>query len=104
MKRVLAIAGLVLMGLVLLAGCAPGPNTFKNTADEAGEIDGFWDGLWHGIISPVTFFIALFNDAVNMYEVRNNGGWYNFGFLIGASMILGGGGGAAGSSRRRRNA
>ncbi len=103
MKRTLAIAGLALMGLVLLAGCAPGPNGFRNQADEEGEIAGFWDGLWHGIISPVTFIISLFNDAVNVYEVFNRGGWYNFGFLLGASMVLGGSGGAAGSSRRRRD-
>lgn len=103
MKRVLSIAGVVLIALVILSGCAPGPNNFSGQPDDEGEVDGFWDGLWHGIISPVTFIISLFNDNVNVYEVHNRGGWYNFGFLFGASMILGGGGGAAGSSRRRRD-
>jgi hypothetical protein len=36
---------------------------------------------------------------VTMYEVHNNGGWYNFGFLLGMMIILGGGGG--GAARRR---
>jgi hypothetical protein len=61
---------------------------------------GFWLGLWHGIISPVTFVISLFTRSVEMYEVHNNGGWYNFGFLLGVSIILGG---SAGGTARRRS-
>ena len=53
--------------------------------------DGFLNGLIHGVICPVTFIISLFNDEVAIYAVNNNGGWYNFGFLIGATIILGGG-------------
>lgn len=45
--------------------------------------DGFWMGLWHGTIAPVTFIVSLFSDSVEMYSVNNNGGWYNFGFLLG---------------------
>jgi hypothetical protein len=98
MKAVSVIV-LALIVLVLLAGCAPGVNTLRGTADEKGVIAGFWRGLWNGIISPITLIISLFNSAVQMYEVHNNGGWYNFGFLLGAMVIFGGG---AGSSRARR--
>jgi hypothetical protein len=31
--------------------------------------------------------------------VHNNGGWYNFGFLLGVMVLLGGGG--SGAARRR---
>ena len=68
--------------------------------DEEGEIAGFWQGLWHGLISPFTFLISLFSDTVHIYEIYNNGGWYNFGFLLGASIIFGGSSG--GAARRRR--
>lgn len=64
------------------------------------QLAGFWLGLWHGLISPITFLVSLFNDHVSIYEVHNNGGWYNFGFMIGVSVIFGGGPGSA--SRRRR--
>ena len=37
-----------------------------------------------------------------MYEAHDNGGWYNFGFLLGASIILGGGAGGASRRRSRR--
>ncbi len=84
----------VLAALLSLSACAAGPNT----AEAAGEA-GFWQGLWHGIIAPITFIISLFNDNVSIYEVANNGGWYNFGFLIGMSIIFGSGGGAAGRRR-----
>ena len=87
--------------LVLLAGCAPGPNQLKGTPVPGGEVAGFWRGLWNGLIVPVTFIISLFNSNVQIYEVHNNGGWYNFGFVLGVMIIFGGGG--RGSSARRRD-
>jgi hypothetical protein len=101
MKRTTIVVVLLLV-LVVLAGCAPGVNTLVGTADAEGEVAGFLQGLWHGIIAPVTFIISLFSDKVDMYEVHNNGGWYNFGFLLGMMIILGGGGGSAGRAGRRR--
>ena len=83
-----------------ITGCAAGPNEMVNSPDEEGKVAGFWQGLWHGIISPFAFLISLFSDTVHVFEVHNNGGWYNFGFLLGASIIFGGTGG--GSARRRR--
>ena len=99
MKKIII---LLVCGLTVLfvAGCAAGPNEMANSPDEEGEVAGFWQGLWHGIISPFTFIISLFVDTIHLYEVHNNGGWYNFGFLLGASIIFGGGGG--GVARRRR--
>jgi hypothetical protein len=52
---------------------------------------GFWAGFWHGMILPFTFVVSLFKPGVNIYETNNNGGWYNFGFILGASSSLGGG-------------
>lgn len=75
--------GLVL-ALLFVAGCAPGNERFDATPA------GFWAGLWHGLICVVTFIISLFTDTVRMYEVNNTGGWYNFGFLLGAAIALGG--------------
>ena len=90
--------GFILVALVV-AGCAAGVNPEMGTAGEAGIVAGFWLGLWHGIIAPVTFVISLFSD-VGIYEVHNNGGWYDFGFVLGAGILLGGGG--AGSRIRSR--
>lgn len=85
---------LIIFCLIALSGCAAGPNQFIDTPDAEGLIAGFWLGLWHGVIAPVTFIASLFLDNVRMYEVHNTGGWYDFGFVLGAG-ILGGGGGAA---------
>jgi len=102
MKRAKVVIAILIV-LVVLAGCAPGPNSMADQPSEDGEVAGFWMGLWHGVIAPVTFIISLFNKSIEFYEVHNNGGWYSFGFLLGASIILGGGsGGAAGRRRRRR--
>ena len=102
MKTKLLLALGVLGASLLLVGCAPGPNALTDSPDGAGEVAGFWRGLWHGAITPVTFVISLFSDGVHIYEVHNNGGWYNFGFLIGASLVLGGSGGSAARRRKHR--
>ena len=100
MKKALILT-LLVISLLTLTGCAAGPNELVNVElTEGAGTAGFWLGLWHGFIAPFTFIISLFNDNVGIYEVHNNGGWYNFGFLFGATIIFGGGG--KGSSRRRR--
>lgn len=89
----------VLLSLVfvvlILGACTAGPSELKNMPDESGEVAGFWLGLWHGFISPFAFIISLFNNNVQVFEAHNNGNWYVFGFLMGASVIFGGGGGGA---------
>ena len=55
------------------------------------EPAGFWAGLWHGSILPIAFIVSLFKPGVGIYETHNKGGWYNFGFILGASSALGGG-------------
>ena len=100
MKKALSL-GLIVILVLMLAGCVAGPNPQLNKPDTQGHVAGFWQGLWQGFISPFTFIISLFNKNVLIYEVHNNGGWYNFGFMIGVSAIFGGGGG--GAARRRRD-
>jgi hypothetical protein len=52
---------------------------------------GFWAGYWHGMISPITFVVSLFKPGVRIYETNNNGRWYDFGFIMGASAAFSGG-------------
>ena len=92
---------IVILTLVLLSSCAPGSNELINSANKEGVVAGFWRGLWNGIIAPITFIISIFNRNVQMYEVHNNGAWYNFGFILGVMLIFGGGAGGARSRRYR---
>ena len=94
-RQQLATAMLLLITCCLLGGCAAGQNVLKDSPSPDGSVAGFWLGLWHGMILPISFVVSLFRDGVNVYEVHNNGGWYNFGFLWGAAIVLGGGGSAA---------
>jgi hypothetical protein len=52
---------------------------------------GFWAGYWHGLMAPIAFVVSLFRPGVRVYETHNNGAWYDFGFILGASASLGGG-------------
>jgi LPXTG-motif cell wall-anchored protein len=99
-KRWLILASVIL--LLVLTSCAAGRNVSRNVPDTSGDIAGFWLGLWQGIIAPITFFVSLFTSKVNVYEVHNNGNWYNLGFVLGAGILLGGGG-IMGRRRRRRD-
>lgn len=75
------------LGLVAIAvaGCTAGAERFD------AKPAGFWAGLWHGLLCVIAFVVGLFTDSVRMYETNNAGGWYDFGFLLGAAMSLGGG-------------
>ena len=85
MKTFKIIAVLFIAVFILSMSCAPG--------NERWDVDkpaGFWAGLWHGFIIMFSFIISLFTDKVNIYELNNTGGWYDFGFLLGAMIFLGG--------------
>ena len=70
--------------------CIAGPDSKYQL--EGASPAGFWAGFWHGLIVPLTFIVSLFNHGVRIYEKRNRGRWYDFGFIIGASISIGGGG------------
>lgn len=71
---------------IIFSGCAD-----VALVDECLEADpyGFWGGLWHGMTSAISFIGSLFYEDIAVYAVNNSGGWYDFGFVLGAG-ILGG--------------
>ena len=75
-----------MLGL-LLVGCAD-PQTVNTCV--TGSPAGFWWGLWNGWTLPFSFIGSLIYDDIAIYAVNNNGGWYDFGFLLGTTIILGG--------------
>ena len=84
------------MTLLMLASCA-------DTVDVTYALEpvGFWYGLWHGMTAPIALVGSWFDDSIAVYAVYNNGGWYDFGFFLGASSSLGSSGaGATGGIQR----
>ena len=92
MKSSFTPLALVLLVLILAAGCAAGSNQFKATPNDHAVVAGFWLGIWHGFIAPFVFVASLFKSNLNIYEVHNNGAWYNFGYLFGLACFFGGSG------------
>lgn len=84
---------LLIISSIALSSCAAGDAKF--TAETPA---GFFYGLWHGVISFISLIIHLFNSNVSVYEINNTGGWYDFGFLLGVTMIWGGSSHAASKS------
>ncbi len=87
----IALSTVILVAVVFLAGCVPGPNDLEKTANTDGRVAGFFMGIWHGLLAPITFIISIFSKNVRLYEVHNSGFWYNFGFVLGAGLFLSGG-------------
>jgi hypothetical protein len=87
--------------VLALTACAAGPNNVAEV--DAPRIAGFWLGLWHGVISPVTFIVSLFTSHVSVYDVHNNGNWYDTGFILGVATAFSGAGRAGAASPRRRS-
>lgn len=67
----------------------PGSNPALDTPAENNKVAGFGTGLWHGLVALITLFVSFFNPAVQMYEVHNDGSWYNLGFILGAVLLSG---------------
>jgi len=88
MKSSLTTFVLVLLLLNILSGCAAGTKQFKGTVSEHDKVAGFWQGF----IAPFVFVASLFKNNLVIYEVHNNGAWYDFGYLFGLACIFGGGG------------
>jgi hypothetical protein len=87
----IAVLAAILILILSVAACAPGPNPAERTPNADGRVAGFFLGFWQGLISPVTFIVSVFSKSVRFYEVHNTGGWYNFGFVLGAGLFLSGG-------------
>lgn len=73
--------------LLLLAACAS--QAPEGVVRDAGA-PGFLHGLWHGFIFPFAWIGSLFSPEIAVYAVPNNGGWYDFGFFLGVTVLGGG--------------
>jgi hypothetical protein len=71
-----------------LASCATQP------VPNALEPPDFWSGLVHGFTILFSLIGSTFTDY-RIYAFPNSGGWYDFGYFLGAAMFLGGGGASA---------
>ena len=78
-----------------LMSCATQP------APPSQDLPGFFSGLLHGFLIMFGFIGSLFTDY-RIYAFPNAGGWYDLGYLLGASMFLGGGGAGSRARRLRR--
>ncbi len=69
------------------------------TRDLSGTPANGWLGLWQGLIIYLSFIASWFDNNIVLYQVNNNGFWYNFGYVIGLWVAIGA---FAGGSRARR--
>lgn len=92
--RAAAVAG----SLLLLAACA---RQIPAGVEHTASAPGFLWGLWHGFVFPWAWIGSLFDPKIAVYAVPNNGGWYDFGFFLGITVL--GGGSWFGSKRHGRS-
>jgi hypothetical protein len=77
---------LILILIVLLTSCVNVVNIKECLPME--EPSGFWSGTLDGMIMGPSFICSIIWDDIAIYDVNNNGVWYNFGFVGGFFTIL----------------
>lgn len=84
-RMIFVQAAISAAAVLLLTGCATQP------PPSGEDLPGFFSGFWNGLTIVFSFIGSLFWD-VRIYAFPNNGGWYDFGYVLGVSAALGGGG------------
>lgn len=95
-RKFLAFCVVIVLLLVTLSGCVPGEGS-----NLEGKPAGFFSGVWHGWIAPFSLIYSIFNKDISIYEIHNNGFWYDLGYYM---AIISGFGGLALSRRKRKSA
>ncbi len=80
----------VLAGLGLLLALSACATQIPAVVEQGRDVPGFWFGLWHGFIFPWSWIGSLFTPDIAIYAVPNKGGWYDFGFFLGVTVLGGG--------------
>jgi hypothetical protein len=81
---------IIILTLLALAGCAT-----RGAGVTVEDGPGFFFGLWHGMVAPIAFIAHIFMSDIAVYASPNNGGWYDFGFLLGIGAFSTGASSAA---------
>ena len=68
-----------------MTGCVPGDGTSSQSHPA-----GFLWGVWHGWVAPVSLIISIFRRSIGIYEVYNDGFWYDLGFYMAVISGFGG--------------
>jgi hypothetical protein len=95
-KKLLLLSIIIIVIVLTVTGCAPGDGSYT-----ALKPAGFFWGVWHGWIAPISLIVGLFDKKIRVYEVMNNGWWYDFGFYI--AIISGFGGISLSRKKRAKN-
>ncbi|MEI6462481.1 MAG: hypothetical protein WCO33_02315 [bacterium] len=89
---VIGVLVVIAIGVYLISNRTGMPT--KNST----EVASFGLGLWQGLIICLTFITSWFDKNIVLYQVSNDGFWYNFGFIFGIMISIGAG---AKSSKRK---
>jgi len=104
LKRFIALivfAGIVLIGAgVYIVVNHVGMATRMSSGAEPANL---WLGIWQGFIICLSFIASWFDNNIVLYQVNNNGFWYNLGFIIGIAIPIGSGGAGGSKGRKSKN-
>jgi hypothetical protein len=80
MTRIKRFCGFSVL-VILVGGCANQP------VSSSADTPGFVSGLWHGAVALFALIGSIFTDA-RIYSFPNSGVSYDFGFIVGLSIVL----------------
>ncbi len=96
--------GIPCLAVILLCGCGAANSAFQYTPWGKVEGAGFFTGLLDGFVSFWCLLISIFTTKIEIYNPKNIGFCYNFGFAIGLLFFVGSfevdGGGGGGDNKK----
>jgi len=101
MKKFIPLFVLIGLAVVVAAIYIIAYHIGMPTRDLSGTPANFWLGLWQGLIVFLSFIASWFDNNIVLYQVNNNGFWYNLGYVIGLIVLGAGGRGSARASRTK---
>jgi len=88
MKNYFKMFLLFAVAILLFSSCAQ-TEPVQSCIASTSVVHGFWFGLWNGMTVGFSFIGSLFNKTIAIYAINNNGGWYDFGFVLGVGGLGG---------------
>ena len=85
MKKLFSI--FLMLGVLLVSFSCASTQDVSVCLETAGEASGFWGGILDGILVPFAIIGKAFDSEVAIYNVNNNGFWYDLGYAFGCGGL-----------------
>ena len=86
-RKTLVVVCLMVLAALALTACGTATPFVGKPLEETGQVYGFFYGFWDGITAILAFIGNLLGGHFGIYQIHNDGNWYDLGFLLGVGAF-----------------